>query len=73
MAKAGVDTGHIEERIVEIYPEFRKLLYDYLLDKGAIDPALIGDKSKIGEWRFIPENTVAPAMNKDMYLLFGKK
>lgn len=73
MAKAGVDTGKIEERIVEIYPEFRKILYDYLLEKGAIDPDQIGDRSKIGEWRFIPEKTVVPAMNKDMELLFGKK
>ena len=72
MAKAGVDTGKIEERIVEIYPEFRKILYDYLLEKGAIDPDQIGDRSKIGEWRFIPEKTVVPAMNKDMELLFGK-
>ena len=73
MVKTGIDTGKIEERVVEMYPEFRKLLYDYLMDKGSIDPAAIGDKKTIGEWRFVPERIAGPALEKDMELLFGKR
>jgi len=70
MTKIGIDTGKIEERVVEIYPEFRKLLYEYLLENGSIDPAAISDKNTIGEWRFIPERVAKPALEKDMRLIF---
>ena len=70
MAKTGIDTGKIEERVVEIYPEFRKLLYEYLMDKGSIDPVAISDKNMIGEWRFVPEKLAEPALEKDMRLIF---
>jgi 2',3'-cyclic-nucleotide 2'-phosphodiesterase/3'-nucleotidase len=70
MKEAGIDTGKIEERIVETYPEFRDLLYNYLKDNVSIDPAVIGDPVRIGHWEFIPEEIVKPAMEKDMELLF---
>ena len=70
MVAAGIDTGKIEERVVEIYPEFRQLLYDYLMEKGSIDPVAISDKDKIGEWRFVPEKLSEPALEKDMRLIF---
>ncbi|MBR5660100.1 MAG: bifunctional metallophosphatase/5'-nucleotidase [Bacteroidales bacterium] len=73
MAKAGVDTGKIDERIVEIYPEFRKILYDYLLEKGSIDPDVIGDAKLIGSWKFVPENLAGPALQRDMELVFPKR
>ena len=73
MKEAGVDTGKIEERIVETYPEIRNILYSYLMDNGGIDPDVIGDPSRIGGWRFIPENIVGPAMDRDMDLLFGRR
>jgi 2',3'-cyclic-nucleotide 2'-phosphodiesterase/3'-nucleotidase len=73
MVKAGVDTGKIEERIVEIYPEFRKILYDYLLEKGSIDPDVIGDSKLIGSWRFVPEDIAGPALQRDMELVFPKR
>ena len=73
MVKAGVDTGKIEERIVEIYPEFRKILYDYLLEKGSIDPEVIGDPKLIGSWRFVPEDIAVPALQRDMELVFPKR
>lgn len=73
MVKAGVDTGKIEERIVEIYPEFRKILYDYLLEKGSIDPEVIGDPKLIGSWRFVPEDIAGPALQRDMELVFPKR
>ncbi|MBO4230460.1 MAG: bifunctional metallophosphatase/5'-nucleotidase [Bacteroidales bacterium] len=73
MAKAGVDTGKIDERVVEIYPEFRKILYDYLLEKGSIDPEVIGDPKLIGRWRFVPEDIAGPALQRDMELVFPKR
>jgi 2',3'-cyclic-nucleotide 2'-phosphodiesterase/3'-nucleotidase len=73
MKEAGIDTGKIEERIVETYPEFRDLLYNYLKDNVSIDPAVIGDPVRIGHWEFIPEEIVKPAMEKDMRLLFPER
>lgn len=73
MAKAGVDTGKIDERVVEIYPEFRKILYDYMLEKGSIDPEVIGDPKLIGRWRFVPEDIAGPALQRDMELVFPKR
>ena len=72
MRDAGIDTGKIEDRIVEIYPEIRQILYDYLVKTGSIDPEVIGDQAKIGSWKFVPEKVAAPAMERDMALLFGR-
>ena len=72
MNAAGVDTGKIEERIVETYPEIRDILYNYLKDNGSIDPEVIGDPSRIGRWKFVPEKVVQPAMDRDMALLFKR-
>ena len=73
MKEAGIDTGKIEDRVVEIYPEFRRILYDYLVKTGSIAPEVIGDQSRIGSWKFVPEKVAAPMMEKDMALLFGKQ
>ena len=67
---AGIDTGKIEERVVEYYPEIRELLYDYLLKNKVIDSEIIGDPSVIGSWKFIPEKIATPALRADMALLF---
>ena len=67
---AGVDTDKIHERVVEYYPEIREILYDYLLKHGKIDPEVIGDRTVVGEWRFIPESIAQKAMERDMTLLF---
>ena len=67
---AGVDTDKIHERVVEYYPEIREILYDYLLKHGKIDPEVIGDRTVVGEWRFIPESIAQKAMDRDMTLLF---
>ena len=65
---AGVaETGN---RVVAYHKEIRSILYDYLLTHGTIDPAAIGDPEKIGQWKFIPESVVSPAMERDMSLLF---
>ena len=69
----GVDTDKITDRVVEYYPEIRNILYNYLLEHGSIDPAIIGDPERIGGWRFVPESIAAPGIDADMQLLFGKQ
>lgn len=67
---AKIDTDKIDERILTRYPEIRSLVYDYLQRHGSIDPAVTGDKSVIGEWRFVPEEVASKAIASDMQLLF---
>ncbi len=69
---AGIDTDRIGDRVVEYYPEIREILYEYLVENGEIDPAKIGDKSVIGEWKFIPENRAEKLLDRDMKLLFPR-
>ncbi len=69
---AGIDTDKIGDRVVEYYPEIREILYEYLVENGEIDPAKIGDKSVIGEWKFIPENRAEKLLDRDMKLLFPR-
>ena len=68
---AGVDTGHIEERVVAKYPEIRDLIFQYINKQGLVDPAVIGNKAVLGEWKFIPESLAKPALEADRKLLFG--
>ncbi len=70
---AGIDTDKIDERVVEYYPEIRELIYQYLQEHKAIDPAEIGNPELIGHWEFIPERLVDKAMDRDMKLLFPKR
>lgn len=70
---AGIDTDKIDDRVVEYYPEIRNLIYDYLTKNGSIDPAVIGDRSVVGYWEFIPADLAAKAMDRDMELLFPRR
>lgn len=70
MRAAGVDTDRIADRVTGYYPEIRNILYDYLVENGSIDSAKIGDRSVIGEWKFIPEDKAQKALDRDMKLLF---
>ena len=72
LQEAGIDTDRIDDRTVARYPEIRNILYDYLMENGSIDPEIIGDPKVIGQWKFVPENLVKPAMEKDMALLFRR-
>ena len=72
MKSVGIDTEKIDERITDYYPEIRNILYDYLTEYGEIDPARVGDKSVIGEWKFVPESKVKKAIERDMKLLFNR-
>ena len=66
----GIDTDKITDRVVKYYPELRNILYDYLVKNGSIDPEIIGNRSVIGEWCFVPEKKAAKALDKDMKLMF---
>ena len=48
------------------------MIYQYIKKHGTIDAALIGDRSNIGEWHFVPAKLVDPMMQADMELIFGK-
>ena len=69
---AGLDSQEALGRITGKYPEIRNLIYDYIKEKGVIDPALISDPALIGRWSFVPERLAAPALDRDMALLFGR-
>lgn len=72
MKETGIDTDHIDDLVVERYPEIRELLYNYVMDNGSIDPEVIGDPKVIGKWSFIPEKMASKALDRDMALLFGR-
>jgi len=72
MRAAGIDTDRIDDRVTGYYPEIRNILYDYLVDNGSISPEKIGDKSVIGEWKFVPEKKAEKALDRDMKLLFPR-
>lgn len=67
---AGINTGLIEERIVEKSLEIRNLLYEYIMKNGKISPESIGDPAVIGSWEFVPEKLASEALKNDMELLF---
>ena len=67
---AGIDTGDIDGRVISRYPEVRDILYSYLKETGAIDPAVTSDPKRIGSWKFVPEKLAAKALESDMNLLF---
>ena len=72
LKEAGIDSDRIGERTVALYPEIRNILYDYLMENGSIDPEVIGDPKVIGSWKFVPEKIAAPAVERDMKLLFKR-
>lgn len=71
LKEAGIDPEEIAGRVLKYYPQIRGILSDYLKERGAVDPAVIGDPARIGSWRFVPEHTARPALDRDMALLFG--
>ena len=67
---AGVNTEKIDERVVAKYPEIRDLIYQYIEKQGVVDPAAIGNKAVLGQWKFIPERIANPILEADRKLLF---
>ena len=70
---AGIDTDRIDDRVVEYYPEIRELIYKYLQENKAIDPAATGDPALVGHWEFVPAGLAQKALDKDMELLFPRR
>ena len=69
LIKAGIEPNMVEERIVEKYPEYRELIYQYILKHKELTHSLISDGSKIGSWSFVPAAKQA-TIERDMQLLF---
>jgi len=67
---AGLAKEEIDSRIVARYPEIREMIYGYFKENGTLSSELVGKASVIGSWKFVPEQTVAPLMEKDIKLLF---
>lgn len=67
---AGISPDMFESRVVAKCPEYRELLYGYLKEYGEIDPASVGERSIVGNWKFVPEEYVEPLLDEDMSLLF---
>ena len=51
-------------------PEIRRMIYQYFTQHETVDAALVGNEAVLGSWRFVPEKTVGPLMEKDMDLIF---
>ena len=67
---AGLDPDELDDRVVSRGTEIRQMIYHFFKDHEVVDAALVGDKSVIGEWHFVPEATVGPLMEKDLALIF---
>lgn len=64
---AGIDPENMEDRIVSRGKPFREILKECLASMGTLIPS----KMSRGSWRFVPEELVAPAMEKDLMLAFS--
>ena len=71
LQQAGIDTDKIDERIIERYPEYREILYRYLLEHKAIVTDSISDRNIIGGWEFTPRLKAKKLLDQDMNLLFS--
>ena len=73
LEKAGVDTKNIEERMTARYADIRSLIDAYLAENGEISSEAIGDKSLIGEWKFIPEAKARKVLDQDVKLVAPRR
>lgn len=53
LEEAGLDREAMAGRVLEIYPEIRTMLCNFIESKGDIDPRKIAAEKKTGTWRFI--------------------
>ncbi len=67
---AGLSKEEAERRVIARYPEIRDMVYEFISSHEEITPALIGDPSVIGEWRFVPEKKASKLLDADMKLIF---
>lgn len=69
---ARISAKEMNERIIAKYPEIRDLIYSFIQKNGNVTKELLYNKSLLGTWSFIPEETVKPLMDADMSKLFRK-
>lgn len=67
---AGLKPEELRERVVARYPEIRELVYEFISERKIVTPAMIGDPSILGGWKFVPEQTAGPLLEKDIKLMF---
>lgn len=67
---AGVDTDHIEDRVVEKLPELREILYQYLQTHCPISSETVCDPSRLGHWAFVPDPLATRLLDRDYRLLY---
>jgi 2',3'-cyclic-nucleotide 2'-phosphodiesterase/3'-nucleotidase len=67
---AGIPHEQLGSRVIARYPEIRDLVYAFIKSHDEVNPELIGNRSVIGEWKFVPEDLVNPLLAKDLRLVF---
>lgn len=68
---AGIDTDHIDDRVVARYPEIRNMLYDYLSKHALLTSEDLSAACR-GDWCFVPEEIATSALERDLKRLFPK-
>lgn len=53
LAEAGLDRDEMTGRVIEIYPEIRVMLCDFIENQKDIDPRKIADEKMTGSWHFV--------------------
>lgn len=69
MENVGIYPADVDERIVAVHEDIRSLIDAYFTENGAVTAEMVGDKSVIGEWKFIPEAKARKALDLDMKLV----
>ena len=64
---AGLSREELTSRLIARYPEIRDMIYKFVVAHEEVSPALTRG---VGHWYFVPESVAAPAIKKDMALLF---
>ena len=64
---AGLGREELTSRLIARYPEIRDMIYKFIVAHEEVSPALT---CGVGHWSFVPESVAAPAIKKDMALLF---
>lgn len=67
---AGIPHEELSSRVVARYHEIRDLIYTFISSHEEVDSALINDKARNGEWKFVPEDLAGPMLVKDLRLVF---
>lgn len=66
------DAASVSARQVEEGPEFRELLYDYVLSNPRVSLERISDPAVVGSWEFIPRELALSAAEADLKAVYGE-